>query len=277
MGTTVVAMKENTQFIRDYFSKLGFEPELSDIYIALFTRGAQTISELARSSGVERTRIYRLADELTHSGLIEVETHYKRSVYKAAPIANIQILLAKKEQELKELQAGLVEMKSIFTKDTQKNGTRVQFYHGMEGTKQIFWNETKATSEVLVILLENMQSKTNSSFFERWVRRCNERGLQFRGIVNDTFLQTQQEWYAHRDNEQLENWQARYLPEGEFPITHSTITYDNVVVHNDWKTDDVFGLEIYNQDIADTQRRYFELLWEKARPIDNAVSQARQV
>jgi len=275
MNDTLLAMKENTEFIRDYFAKLGFEAEIASIYLALFTRGAQTVSELARSSGVERTRIYRLADELATSGLVEIETHYKRSVYKAAPIANVQILLAKKEQELKELQAGLAEMKDIFTPETQKNGTKVQFYRGMEGTKQIFWNETKAETEILVILLENMQSRTNSSFFERWVRRCNERGLKFRGIVNDTFLQSQREWYAHRENEQLENWEARFLPEQEFPITHSTLTYNNVVVHNDWKGDDVFGLEIYNQDIADTQRRYFELLWEKAEPIDKAISQAK--
>lgn len=268
-------VSEQSENIHNYFLKLGFEPELTDIYIALSRHGAQSISELARNSGIERTRIYRLADELAASGLVEVETRYRRNIYKAAPISNVQILLAKKEQELRELQDGLSEIRDIFTKESQQSGTRVQFYHGKEGAKQLFWNETKAQSEMLCILYENMQSKTNASFFERWVRRCNERGIQFRALVGDIFLESQKRWYNEHWNERIEQWESRYIPPELLKIKHSTIIYDNVTSYYNWHSKEVFGLEIYNQEIADTQRSFFEILWKKAQPIDKSVSQPR--
>ena len=82
----------NLAVITLYFRKLGFDRELTTIYLALHTHGPQTISELSRSSGVERTRLYRTIDRLAASGLIETETHYKRHIFKAAPIANIHLL-----------------------------------------------------------------------------------------------------------------------------------------------------------------------------------------
>ena len=272
MDSTILVMKENTAVIQSYFAKLGIHPEVIAIYLALFTQGKQSISELARSSGIERTRIYRLHDELLASGLVEVEMQYKRSIYSAAPIENIQSLIAKKEQEVRDLQSDFKEIQHLFSAENQKNGTRVQFYKGAEGLKQMFWNQSKAQSEVLVILSENMQTKTNSSFFERWVRRCNERGIKSRGIVGDAFIESQAEWYARRDNERLEQWEAVYLPSSTFTINHSTALYDNVVTYQNWKDGDIFGFEIYNPDIVVSQRQYFELLWKLGQPLEEHMA-----
>src|SRR5690348_4862316 len=93
-------MLGDTQAIRAYFFKLGLSSEIADIYLALYAYGEQTISQLARRSGVERTRIYRLMEELQATGLIEIEAQYKRKIVRAAPVSNLQILLSKKEQDL---------------------------------------------------------------------------------------------------------------------------------------------------------------------------------
>jgi sugar-specific transcriptional regulator TrmB len=74
------SMPDDTAVLRTYFRKLGLEPEVADLYLALHAYGPQTISELSRHSKVERTRIYRLIDVLLEANLIEVETHYKRSI-----------------------------------------------------------------------------------------------------------------------------------------------------------------------------------------------------
>ncbi len=84
--------------VRTYFSKLGLEREIADIYLALHAHGPQTISALSRNSGVERTRIYRLVDKLLLSNLIELESHSKRGIVKAAPVSNLRILINQKEQ-----------------------------------------------------------------------------------------------------------------------------------------------------------------------------------
>src|SRR5260370_714920 len=129
----------------------------TDMYLALHAHGPQPISALSRTSGVERTRIYRLIDKLMDSNLVEVETRYKRGVIKAAPVANLQILISQKEQELKGLQDELGLIEQVLARNSLSSpATRVQFYQGPEGVKQMFWNQTKAKSENLSILYENM-------------------------------------------------------------------------------------------------------------------------
>lgn len=258
--------------VRAYLLKLGFDEEVADIYLALHTYGPQGISQLARLSGVERTRVYRLLEAMKTASLIEIEVHYKRSVIKAADINSLEALLAKREQELRGLQDELRSLEKSFTpKSISSPLTRVNFFQGADGTKQMFWNQTRAKGEVLCILYENMQSKTNAAFFERWVRRCNEQNLQFRGIIGEHFIDTQKQWYATRQNERLANWQPRLIDPKLLTVGHSTILYDNVVSYFNWKDGEVFGVELHNREIALAQRQLFAMLWNQATPVDDVT------
>lgn len=263
-------MEQETYPIHAYFQKLGLEQEIASLYMALHTYGPQTISQLARTADVERTRIYRLIDKLEASHLIETELHYGRTILKAAPVSNLQLLLAKKEEELKGLKNELRNIREALDSTSLSSPlTHIQFYRGAEGVKQMMWNQTRSTTENLSILYENMQNRTNSAFFNRWVERANSRDLRFRGIISDHFIQTQREWYAEHDNDRLKNWQSRYVPNTLYPIKHSTIIYDDVVGYFNWKGDEIFGIEIYNQEIANAHRQSFEMLWDQAQPVDD--------
>lgn len=254
--------------MHEYFAKLGLEPEIAEIYLALHAYGPQSVLKLARNSKVERTRLYRLLDTLAEHNLIEVEVLYKRKLYKAAPIGNLQILLTKREQEVRDLQKELALLQEKYQAPSLRSPlTHVQFYRGEEGVKQMFWNQTKSHTENLSILYENMQTLTNLTFFERWVERCNTNGLEFRSIAGDHFLSAQRNWYQKHSNEKLEKWEGRYLPTEVFPITHSMVAYDDMVSYYNWKDGEVFGLEVYNAEIAAAQRNLFNMLWEQGQPI----------
>ncbi|HEU5122134.1 MAG TPA: helix-turn-helix domain-containing protein [Candidatus Saccharimonadales bacterium] len=266
-------MLGNTQAIRAYFFKLGLSSEIADIYLALYAYGDQTISELARHSGVERTRIYRIKDELLASNLIEVESRYKRQIFRAAPISNLQILLTKKEQDLRELYKGFGDLQNSLSHHRQQSETtKIQAYRGIEGLKQMFWNQTRTTSgENLSILYENMQSRTKLAFFERWAEVMRERRIAARSIIGDNFVKTQKDWYKKNKNKRMSQWSGRYVPEGVFPITHSTVIYDDVTSYYNWKDGEIFGIEIYNAEIATAQRQFFEILWNQGIEIDDLV------
>lgn len=264
------SMLGDTQAIRAYFFKLGLSSEIADIYLALHAHGPQTISELSRNAGVERTRIYRLMGELRENNLVEVESHYKKSIITPAPVSNLQILIAKKEHELHELRDGLQDLQETLSNATlHTTATKIKAYRGVEGLKQMYWNQTRGKTENLSILYENMQVRTNLTFFERWVRTCNERDLKFRGVICDNFVKTQQSWYGRHSNERLTRWQSRYIPEGVFPITHSTVVWDDVTSYYNWKHGEVFGIEIHNKEIAQAGRQFFEMLWTQGLPVDD--------
>jgi sugar-specific transcriptional regulator TrmB len=261
-------MADIADVIRDYFLKLGFTAEIADIYIVLYSRGEQSISQLSREAGVERTYLYRIMADLESSGLIEIETRRERKVIRAAPISNVQVMLSKKEQQLQELYEEYGDLQEALTNTTQSaDVTKVQTYRGIDGLKQMFWNETRSKTENLTILQENMQIHTKLSFFERWVRVCNERGIHSRSIVGDSFLRSQQEWYARHANERMNRWKGRYISEKAFPITQSMTIYNDVTAYYNWQAGEVIGIEIYNAHIANMQRQFFEMLWAQATDI----------
>lgn len=261
-------MLTDTTAVRTYFAKLGLEPEIADIYLALHANGPQTISALSRSSGVERTRIYRLIDRLMESNLIEVESHYKRGIIKAAPIANLHILISQKEQELKGLQDELGLIEQVLARNSLSDPvTRVQFYRGPGGIRQIMWNELRAKGELLSFANRILEEATGKKYMERWTDEFEARGLKSRMLLNDDFIKS---WNAGRGNigtdRRVEGLEYHYLPDSIFKISHLCDMYDNVVAYYYWKDNEVFGVEIYNQEIADVQRQFFEMLWTQSTP-----------
>lgn len=267
-------MIKDTDIIRNYFAKLKLEPEIADIYLALHAFGPQTISELSRNAEVERTRIYRLLDAMAELHLCETEVRYKRSVIVPAPPDSLQILITRREQELRDLRDGLPHVEKILAENSVRSpATKVQFYKGDAGLKQMFWNESKSNTENVSILYESMQMHTRAAFFERWVRRCNERNMAFRSVVGDHFLESLSIWYQAHQNERLNNWQGRYLPPELFSITHSMVVHDDIVSYYNWQAGEIFGIEIHNKELADAQRHFFELLWQQGREL--SAEQAR--
>lgn len=262
-------MTTDTEIVHTYFAKLGLEPEIADIYLALHTHGPQSISALARNSGVERTRIYRLIDKLLESNLIEVETQYKRGIIHAAPISNLNILISQREQELQSLQDELSLIEQVLKRNSLSSpATRVQFYQGSEGVKQVFWNQTKAKDmhSHISLLYDNIQLTAGGAFFARWVQAMNKRDARVRSVVSDTFLESQKAWRAQFDAERLQHWSSRYVSPQAFRLEHSMAAYDDVTCHFNWKDGKIFAIEIYNQEVATMQRQLFELLWQSAEP-----------
>lgn len=252
--------------IHNYFRKLGFEPEIADIYLALHSHGPQTMSELSRSSKVERTRIYRLIDRLLESSLIEVEAHYKRGIIKAAPIANLHILIAQKEQDLKGLQDELELIEQVLARNSLSSpATRVQFYQGIEGIRQMQWNLFRAKKDIKSIMHRPMQDVTGSAFFKRWAERWNEGDWSCHLIYSEQFLQLSNQWHAKNSDAAVKAHTARIIDAHVFPITFAMDVYDDVVAYYNWRDNEVFGVEIYNKDIAKAQSTFFDMLWPQAR------------
>jgi hypothetical protein len=260
-------MLTDTAAVRTYFGKLGFEPEIADIYLALHSHGPQTISELSRSARVERTRIYRLIDTLLESNLIEVETHYKRGVIKAAPIANLHILITQKEQELKSLQDELGLIEQVLARNSLSDPTtRVQFYRGPEGIRQMQWNLFNAKNAILSIMHRPMQDTTGDAFFKRWNERWNQGDHACRLIVNADFQKLNDAWHMQNPGYTTKSIDIRLLAPTTLPITFAIDIYNDITAYYNWHDNEVFGIEIRNKDITKAQSAFFEMLWQQTTP-----------
>lgn len=255
-------MSTDVGAIRTYFAKLGLDAEIADIYLALHTHGPQSISQLSRNARVERTRIYRLIDQLMDSHLIELESHNTRGTLKAAPIANLHILITQKEQELKSLQDELGLIEQVLSRNSLSSPvTRVQFYEGSEASKQIRHNMLHANTELLSVLYKDIAQESDPAVADRWLKNASEQKLRVRIIYDKQHKQTMQ---RSQSNTFPDTWQVRYVSSQVFPVTHSITTYDDVVASLHWHDNQLYGLEVYGADTASAQRAFFELLWERS-------------
>lgn len=264
----------DTEAIRQYFAKLGLEAEIADIYLALHAHGPQTISELSRTSKVERTRIYRLIDQLLASNLVEVESHYKRGIVKAAPIANLHILITQKEQDIKALHDELGLIEQVLARNSLSNpATRVQFYHGVEGVRQMQWNQLKAKTELLSFIDEPLGNALGKAFTIRWTEAVNQNSIRLRMIKSPHFQTENERWYKQNNvaSELIPGHESRLIQPDEFRIGSNMDIWDNVVAYYNWQDGEIFGIELYNQDIADMQRQLFEMIWAKAKPSKSQI------
>lgn len=238
------------------------ETEVGDVYAALLVHSPQTIAALARSSHIERTKIYRLLDELHSLGLVQTEVNEHRQLLHAAPLDRVEQLLEDKTRHFEHMRAKVKELQHEVDANSIAATTAVRFFKERSGVEQLFWNQTKAKTEVLSLLSENMQSHVSPAFFDRWVARCNEKGIVSRSLVDDAFLQAQKKYYGIATGHSLQQWSARKLPQKYSQIPHRTTVYDDVVTYFSWQDGDLFGIEIHNAAVAQTQRQYFELLWD---------------
>lgn len=241
--------------------------EVADIYAALLVVSPQTLASLARTSHIERTKVYRLLDELHTLGLVETEVNEHRQLLHAAPLDRVEQLLEDKTRHYEHMRSKVGQLQQEVDASSVSAISGVRFFKERSGVEQLFWNQTKAKTEVLSLLSENMQSHVSPAFFERWVSRCNERGVVSRSIVDNSFLQAQKKYYGQEAGHSLQRWTARKLPPKYSTIPHRTTVYDDTVTYFSWQDGDLFGIEIHNAAVAQAQRQYFELLWDLSYPI----------
>lgn len=256
------------QSIHKIIKAIGGNKEIAELYFALSVYGPQTITQLARNAHIERTKVYRLLESMQSFRLIEIELRPKTNIIKPAPLSSIMPIITQKQHDLSDAADALPKLELLLGKQTLNSPlTKVQFYQGQEGAKQMLWNQTKAKSETLSILYQNMQSHTGEDFYIRWAERCNERKLNFRSIVGDEFIKSRDQWTGKTSSGMLKNWHGRFVAETDHKIRFWTCIYDDVVAYFSWHEREIYGIEIYNQDIARANKDFFESLWKLSRPI----------
>jgi len=232
-------MDTSTAAVRTYFGKLGLDTAVADIYLSLYSSGPQYISQLARTSKVERTRIYRLIDQLMESNLIELEAGQgARGVIKAAPITNLRILIDQRHEALKNLQDELDLIEQTLARNTLSNpAIRVQTHVGHQGLQNLLWSvlSTAQTNKSPLVVHSNfppfqqLESALGQGVAVQWRQEFKE--LVETELVQHTPIRT----------------------EADLPAWF--MLYNAVTVFFEWRAGTFFGTEIHNKSIADTYRQ----------------------
>lgn len=254
----------NKRELTKYLIDLGIEAEQVDVYLALVEKGEGTPLSISRQTGINRTKVYRLLEQMEVQKLIVLEVGEHTTLVSPAPVEQLQALLRAKQAGIAELSSGWGEVASAIEqmKIEKKSETRVKFYHGKTGIEQMVWNVLKAKNEIVGYTFRDLSQYVGAKFMNSFVEEFKRRNLSMRDIYSDEYLESKPV-----DNNWAGKIDSRYLPGEILSIPHQMDTYDGVVSFYSWNEGEVWGTEIYNEKVAQMQRQLFELAWEKAKKI----------
>jgi len=253
----VVYMVNNK--LKTFLIKLGLDNQESDIFASLYRLGPATVFQLAKESKINRTTLYRRIEEIQQKGLLETIVEEKRLLVKTVDFAQLENLVLQKADEAEFLQKNIPIIKSLLNSEygMVQPGTKVLFYKGQEGIRQMVWHTLRAKSEIVGFTFRDLTEAVGLKFASRWHEEFLVRGLRMRDIIGDEYLNNQKKEFAYS----REVFQSRYLPSSILSIDHQTDIYDDVVAFYNWHEGEVFGVEIQNDKVASMQRQIFEILW----------------
>lgn len=252
------------QRVKHFLIELGLEKDESSIYLSLSKLGISTPLEISRDTKIDRARVYRRLESMKKRGLVHEVIGEKRKMYEARGIEKLHEILQTKKMKLEGLQKSFNDVKAYLTAHVglHEAETKVVFYRGRSGIKQLVWNVLRAETEVVGYTYRALIEITGEKFRRRWRDEFIRRGLRMRDLYSDKYLR------SRKGRKEQETWvpenvfENRYVSSDILDIDHQLDIYNDVVAYYNWYEGEVFGVEIYNRKVAKMQKQLFEVVWD---------------
>ena len=234
--------------------QLGLNEKEAKVYLAALEFGPTSIATIARKSGIKRTTIYEFLADMLDRGLILTSVSGKRTLYSGIGPEGLNKLIERQQVVIQSLAPELL----LLTKQSPRK-PKIRFYDGAEGLKHVF-NDTLDQpdgSEVLFVApWAGTFESLPKSFVDKYVSKRKKQNIKVRSIVpHDKYALEGKK----KDKEELR--ETIIVPKEKLPIKAKINIYQNKIAILSFG-DEKISLIIESQQIADTLKAIFNLLWE---------------
>ncbi|OGG03097.1 hypothetical protein A2W14_04475 [Candidatus Gottesmanbacteria bacterium RBG_16_37_8] len=262
-------MNKSPQQLEDFLNLLGLNPEEKRVYSALVQVSDRTVLQIAKNANVNRTTTYRILERLKSLGMVEEIIEENRVKFRKTGADKLELLVKQQQEKVKQLNYLLPNISSLINEvsTTAQPGTKVLFYRGQQGIRQMAWNNLKCQQPLVGFTHRPYIEIVGEKFISDWLYEWMKKKMILRDIYSDTYLEVRQQFYG--DKTVLfdpKGFQSRYISSKILNITHQMDIYDNVLAIYNWHEGEIFGVEIYNQKVADLHKQLFEIVWQLAKP-----------
>lgn len=260
---TVASTMRNISGLRQKLEHLGLSKDEASIFIQLL-EGPKTQLEVSRTTGIVRSNVYRIVDVLMDRGLLTTYTSPSGKLLAVARPDALELLVVEQEQLAQEQRRQLNQILPLLAgfQDNAEDFT-IRTYVGVNGIKQMLWNELQAKSETLLFSGYNLDVATGRRWAEKFRLEVIERGIKIRGLQN--IRDRGEKISAHEAY--TEHYRARYVNDDWLSIQLEISIYDEkVCIYNSLAQDSHLGTEITNPFLARFMRQVFEHYWSVATP-----------
>lgn len=262
-------MNNIPQQLADFLNLLDLSEQEKSVYSVLIQGSDQTVLQIAKSANVNRTTTYRILERLKSLGLIEEIIEENRVKYRKTGADKLELLVKQKQEKVRQLNSLLPDISSLINQvsSTAQPGTKVLFYRGQIGIRQMAWNNLKCREPLVGFTYRPYIEIIGEKFIQDWRSEWLKKKMVLRDIFSDTYLEVRHEFYE--DKTVLfdpKAFQSRYISSKILNIICQMDVYDNVLAIYNWHEGEIFGVEIYNEKVAAFHKQLFEIIWKLATP-----------
>ena len=237
--------------IQEVIEELCHSPKEAKIYLASLSMGESTTSEIAREVGIPRTTANFILEKLKERGLMKCYLQRRRRLWLSEEPEKILHHLKEKQATFEEILPALESMKK--TQKPKKPSLRM--YTGSE-LKRIYFDIIKEKSHILAIFdFDKVVKVLGEDFLQQMIKKRHSIFLRIKVLAPKTPLAVK---YSQRDASEMR--MTHFFRSGT-AIKNANFIYGKKVAIASLNKRSPMGLIIEDEDLADTMRELFELLW----------------
>ncbi|MFA4960434.1 MAG: helix-turn-helix domain-containing protein [Candidatus Pacearchaeota archaeon] len=230
------------------FEKIGLTKNQAKIYLSLLKLGEATAQQIMNESELHRSRVYDGLEKLQELGLVSYVVKDFKKYFQAAEPEKLRNYIDEQKEFVEKI---IPEIKLIQgAKKEEINGT---VYKGKEGLKTIHSQMLKEGKTVYVLGAKGYIFSELDFFIPNFERERLKKKIKFVCLWDDEAAKERS-----KDQKLME---GKVLPNG-YSSDGVVNIFGNKVVIVLWKERHPSGFVIENKEIADSYRKWFELLWK---------------
>jgi sugar-specific transcriptional regulator TrmB len=232
---------------------MGLSEKAAKVYIAALSKGEATILDLAKDSGVTRTTIYYVLNELIEKGLLSEVKRGKKTYYM---YTEPELFIKEKRMQIMQLDELEESLKEI--KYTEVRKPHIEFYFGPAGFKEVWFKVFHSGEKSYRIITDGkafLGFVKEKYILEDIINEKKKLQIKSKQLILDSS-------YARSIivKDQQENRESKLLPP-EYPISFTEIITENFVATISTRNENVI-FTIDNPEYAQTRKHLFDALWE---------------
>lgn len=233
--------------IRTVLGDVGLSEGEIKVYLALLKLGSVQASKIKEETNLHRTTIYDFIEKLLNKGLINYVIRNNVKYYSATHPNKLLDFVMEKEENVREILPSLTRLAEI-----KKEEIKVEVYKGAEGFKVVLNDIIRTGRDMVGFGIDETKFRDRFPILmEQHFKKEKLAGIKERLLTSEDA----------RFVFGTETAKYRYIP-GEFFNPTPTAVYGNKVVILVWAPLTIVMIE--NSELADSYRKYFEMLWNMA-------------
>jgi sugar-specific transcriptional regulator TrmB len=218
-----------------------------EVYLCLIRLGSITVSRISQETNLHRSNLYDTIEKLQNKGLVSHIIKNNIKYYQAAPPTRILEYLKEKLNIVSSIIPDLTKLSEL-----PKEKTIVELYKGKEGLKTVFKDIIKTTKEFYVFGEAEKIEEILPIYSKQFFRQIDEKNIKEKVIFKK---QT-------KIKSKTKKGEYKFISE-EYYVPTSFNIYNNKVALFIWSLP-IYIILITNKEIADSYRKYFNVMWKLA-------------